>query len=136
MVSSWQRVLCAAGVLLLGALGLTLLVKLLRKGAVYGKFLILCRRSKNRARPRQAIQSSCHAALQLLKLKKFPRSHNEELLEYAETLPAEVSKECKLLFTLFYRSEYRSEAPSPEEAAQCASCLAKLRTLLRQKCHK
>ena len=135
-VSSWQRVLCAAGVLLLGTLGLTLLFKLLRKGAVYGKFLILCRRSRNTARTRQAIRSSCHGALLLLELKKFPRTGNEELLEYAKTLPPEAAEECKVIFTLFYRSEYRAEAPSPKEAEECASCLAKLRTLLRQKCCK
>ena len=133
VVSSWQRVLCAAGVLLLGTLGLWGLLKVLRKGIAYGKLFILCRRSRNFARPRRAIQSSCHGALKLLELKKFPRHRNEELLEYAATLPLEAAEECKAIFTLFYRSEYRSEAPSPGEAEKCAMHLARLRTVLREK---
>ena len=133
VVSSWQRLLCAAGVLVAGTVLILLLLKALRRGLAYGRFLILCRRSQDTAHPRRAIRSCCHGTLKLLELKKFPRRGNEELLEYADTLPGEAAPLCKAIFTLFYRSEYRSQTPSPQEVETCFRHLSQLRFLLRKK---
>ena len=131
VVSSWTRLLAATGLLFLGALSAVGLFVLLKRALRGVRFLILFRRSGDFRDPARAIRNSCRGALALLSLKGLPRKGNEELLAYASRLRPDLAEEAVTLFKLFYRAEYRSQAPGTAEAEKAAHCLKQLRSKLK-----
>lgn len=133
IVSSWTRLLIAAGVLLLAALLLTGVFILIKRWLKLLKLHILCRRSCDFTRPARAIRNSCKGALLLLAIKGMPREGNEELLTYAASLRADIAAEVTPVVKLYYRSEYRSAEPAEADARCAAGHLASLCALLKKR---
>ena len=133
IVSSWTRLLIAAGVLLLTALLLTGVFILIKRWLKLLKLHILCRRSCDFTRPARAIRNSCKGALLLLAIKGMPREGNEELLTYAASLRADIAAEVIPVVKLYYRSEYRSAEPAEADARCAAEHLASLCALLKKR---
>ncbi|MBR2872307.1 MAG: transglutaminase domain-containing protein [Lentisphaeria bacterium] len=133
VVSSWTRLLTAIGILA-AVTGMVIgLVKLFKRMIKVVQFLWLCRKSRHFSDPRAALRSCCHAALALLQLNDMPRNGNQELLEYSAALRSDIAAECKEIFTLFYRSEYRAEPPDRDEAEKGARHLQALRKCFKRK---
>ena len=97
------------------------------------KLHILCRRSRDFARPACAIRNSCRGTLLLLAIKGMPREGNEELLTYAASLRADIAAEVIPVVKLYYRSEYRSAEPAETDARCAAGHLASLCLLLKKR---
>ena len=132
-VSSWARLLTAAGVLILSGVSIFWLLLLFRLWGKMIKLRYLFYRSRKSSDPRRALRSCCRAALMLLALKKRPRRRNQELLEYAASLRPDLAEEAVVIFKLFYRSEYRSASPEKKEAEEAFRHLVSLRDRLKGK---
>ena len=132
-VSSWARLLTAAGVLILSGVLIFWLLLLFRLWGKMIKLRYLFYRSRKSSDPRRALRSCCRAALTLLALKKRPRRRNQELLEYAASLRPDLAEEAVVIFRLFYRSEYRSAPPEKKEAEEAFRHLVSLRDRLKGK---
>ena len=133
VISSWTRLLAAVGALFAGAGVVFWLVRVTKKAVNILCFLWLCRRGKDFSDPRKALRSSCHAALALLALENMPRSNNQELLEYADSLQGEAEDCAREIFKLFYLAEYRAEAPGVQEAEKGAFQLERLRNCFKKR---
>ena len=131
VVSSWTRLLTATVLLLAGAGMMFFLIKTAARMIKVLQFLRLCRKGRNFSDPRAALRNTCHAALTLLQLNGMPRNNNQELLEYSNSLRSDIAAECKEIFILFYRSEYRSDPPAGSEAEKGALHLQKLRNCFK-----
>ena len=131
VVSSWTRLLTATVLLLAGAGMMFFLIKTTARMIKVLQFLHLCRKGRNFSDPRAALRNTCHAALALLQLNGMPRNNNQELLEYSNSLRSDIAAECKEIFILFYRSEYRSDPPAGSDAEKGALHLQKLRNCFK-----
>ena len=132
-VSSWARLLTAAGILILSGVMFFWLFLLFRRWIQIMKIQFLFYRSRKSSDPRRALRSCCRAALMLLALKKRPRRRNQELLEYAALLRPDLAEDAAVIFKLFYRSEYRSAPPEKKEAEEAFLRLVSLRDKLKGK---
>ena len=131
IVSSWTRLLAALGGLFLGTALLFGLFRLCKLLCRILRFKLLYRKAHRFADPRTALKNCCHCALALLALHKMPRKNNQELLEYAASLRSDLVPDCRRIFALFYRSEYKSTPPAEADARLAAFHLTQLRSRLR-----
>lgn len=131
IVSSWTRLLAALGVLFLGTALCFGFYRLCRRLLKLLHFQLLYRKAQHFSDPRGALKNCCHGTLALLALCRMPRKNNQELLEYAASLRSDLVSDCRVIFTLFYRSEYKSTPPSEEDARKAAHHLTQLRSRLK-----